>query len=130
MEWRCQMASKQIKIIAVRKLRRHRRGGLKEGLPWIRAALAKRMFRGGKWGDGRKGDLTTPGTLKRSLTSCIKLRHCNCRRRRHCGSAFLPFFPGPFLPLLSFAHSLNSSNRPRYQSRPPFTQRRNVICPG
>ena len=38
------------------------------------------------------------GALKRSLTCRIKLRHCNCRRCRHCATTFL-FLSFPFLPL-------------------------------
>lgn len=135
MEWKWQMAPKQIKIIA-RVLPGSCAGttGLKEGLPWIRAALAKRMLRGARGGGwSRKRDLTTLGTLKRSLTSRIKLRHCNCRRRRHCDSTFPSLFSSDssFRYLPSLTHSsqlsplipLSPSSSLRYRSRSPFVDK-------
>lgn len=66
------------------------------------------MLHGGGW--SRKGDLTTLGTLKRSLTSRIKLKDCNCRRRRHCDSTFpsLSSSDSSFRYLPSLTHSSRS----------------------
>lgn len=81
----------------------------------------------------RKGDLTTLGTLKRSLTSRIKLRHCNCRRRRHCDSTFpsLLSSDSSFRYLPSLTHSSQPSPPPpkplrvrfRYRSHSPFADK-------
>ena len=85
--------------------------GLKEGPSMNTGGVGETNV--ARWRVSRKGDLTTLGTLKRSLTLRIKLRHCNCRRHRHCDSTFPSLFFADssfrYLPSLTILRSFRLS---------------------
>lgn len=76
------------------------------------------------------------GALKRSLTCRIKLRHCNCRRCRHCATTFL-FLSFPFLPPPPLVPAARLYSPFPYLLPPPLpfplssvsVRAENIICP-